>query len=141
MVPHGDYAYVFYHVNPEESFGLTSDWATSTYEERWSAIQVARLRLEDGKVVCDRDVPFPLVLPTGGGVRWTKEVGFSQPGQGSGDTEKLVLLTCYFVYTFLKCLTYIKSCLCFQFFHDWSDFFDNRLFFCGYKAADQSYGI
>ncbi|MGB3778259.1 MAG: hypothetical protein WA960_07855 [Tunicatimonas sp.] len=63
VVPHGDYAYVFYHVNPEESFGLTSDWATSTYEERWSAIQVARLRLEDGKVVCDRDVPFPLVLP------------------------------------------------------------------------------
>ena len=64
VVPNGDYAYVFYHVNPEESFGLTSDWATSTYEERWSAIQVARLRLVNGKVVCDRDVPFPLVLPT-----------------------------------------------------------------------------
>ena len=63
VVPNGDYAYVFYHVNPEEGFSLTSEWATSTYRNRRSVIQVARLRLEDGKVVCERDIPFPLMLP------------------------------------------------------------------------------
>ena len=64
VVPNGEYAYIFYHVNPEESFGLTSDWSISNERDRRSVIQVARLRLEEGKVVCDRDIPFPLLMPT-----------------------------------------------------------------------------
>jgi sucrose-6-phosphate hydrolase SacC (GH32 family) len=63
VVPSGEYAYIFYHCNPEESFGTTTSWATIGYRQRRSVIQVARLRMEDGKVVCDRDKPFALELP------------------------------------------------------------------------------
>jgi hypothetical protein len=62
VVPSGEYAYIFYHCNPEENVGPTSSWETIGYRQRRSVIQVARLRLEKGKVVCDRDTPFPLTL-------------------------------------------------------------------------------
>ena len=62
VVPSGEYAYIFYHCNPEESYGTTTSWQTIGYRQRRSVIQVARLRLENGKVVCDRDMPFSLEM-------------------------------------------------------------------------------
>lgn len=62
VVPADEFAYVFYHVNPEESFGSTTSWETIGYRQRRSVIQVARLRLENGQIRVDRDEPFPLNL-------------------------------------------------------------------------------
>ena len=63
VISAGDFAYIFYHVNPEESFGVTSSWSTISYRERRSVIQVARLSYIDGKIICDRDIDFPLEMP------------------------------------------------------------------------------
>lgn len=62
VVPSGEYAYIFYHCNPEESFGPTTSWETIGYKQRRSVIQVARLRMDKDKVICDRDTPFSLYL-------------------------------------------------------------------------------
>lgn len=62
VVPAGEFAYVFYHVNPQESFGPTTSWDTIGFTQRRSVIQVARLRIEGDSVVVDRDQPFPLEL-------------------------------------------------------------------------------
>lgn len=62
VVPMGEFAYIFYHVNPEESFGPTKSWETIGFKQRRSVIQVARLRLENNTVIVDRDAPFPLKL-------------------------------------------------------------------------------
>jgi len=62
VVPAGEFAYVFYHVNPEERFGSTTSWETIGYKQRRSVIQVARLRLINGEVLVDRDSPFPIKL-------------------------------------------------------------------------------
>lgn len=63
VVPAGEFAYIFYHCNPEERFGHNTSWDKIDYKQRRSVIQVARLRLENGKVICDRDEPFELELP------------------------------------------------------------------------------
>lgn len=62
VVPAGEYAYIFYHCNPEGRFGPNTSWDKIDYRQRRSVIQVARLRLENNEVVCDRDEPFALVL-------------------------------------------------------------------------------
>lgn len=62
VVPAGEYAYIFYHCNSERSFGPNTSWDKIGYRQRRSVIQVARLRLENDRIVCDRDEPFPLVL-------------------------------------------------------------------------------
>lgn len=52
-------AYIFYFTHP----GRIGDWDTvSSYASRRSSIQVARLEVVDGILVCDRDKPFEITL-------------------------------------------------------------------------------
>ncbi|MCS7463924.1 glycosyl hydrolase [Paenibacillus doosanensis] len=58
VVVQGDEAYVFYFTHP----GRRGGDDTSSYETRRSSIQAARLRVENGKLTCDRDEEFELRL-------------------------------------------------------------------------------
>jgi hypothetical protein len=51
----GESAYIFYFTHP----GLAAGAAAETYQARRSCIEVARLRVADGLLVCDRDEPVP----------------------------------------------------------------------------------
>jgi sucrose-6-phosphate hydrolase SacC (GH32 family) len=58
VVVSGDDAYVFYFTHPGRHGGDTGD----SYETRRTSIQVARLRVVEGNLVCDRDEEFELEL-------------------------------------------------------------------------------
>jgi hypothetical protein len=58
VVVSGDDAYVFYFTHPGRHDGDTGD----SYETRRTSIQVARLRVVEGNLVCDRDEEFELEL-------------------------------------------------------------------------------
>ena len=62
VVVQGEYAFIFYHTNPQEEFVPEMDWEKIKFPQRRSLIQVARMRLVDNKVVVDRDTPFALDL-------------------------------------------------------------------------------
>jgi len=53
----GDNAYIFYFTHPERFEGVEP-----SYKTRRSSIQVAKLELVDGTLVCNRNSPFDLVL-------------------------------------------------------------------------------
>ncbi len=61
VVVQGDDAYVFYFTHPGRVAGAEGD----TYETRRSSLQVARLGVRDGVLVCDRDAPLDLNLRAG----------------------------------------------------------------------------
>lgn len=56
VVVQGDEAYIFYFTHPGRESG------GSGYEARRSSIQAARLTVEDGKLICNRDEAFDLNL-------------------------------------------------------------------------------
>ena len=58
----GEKAYIFYHVNPEESFGPDMDWSRIGFRQRRSVVQVAELVERDGKLHVIRNKPFNLDL-------------------------------------------------------------------------------
>ncbi|NHN31895.1 glycosyl hydrolase [Paenibacillus agricola] len=58
VVVQGEHAYIFYFTHPERIPGQPE----RTYKERRSSIQVAKLEVIDGKLICDRDAPFGLQL-------------------------------------------------------------------------------
>lgn len=51
-------AYIFYFTHPDRVVGVNED----NYKTRRSSIQVAELKLEDGKICCDRDKPLLIYL-------------------------------------------------------------------------------
>lgn len=60
----GDQAYLFYFTHPEV-VGMAAEDAVWTYAMRRTSLQAARLDLEDGVVVCDRNQSFDLHLLPG----------------------------------------------------------------------------
>jgi hypothetical protein len=60
----GDEAYVFYFTHPGVA-GMAPGDARWDYHKRRTSLQVARLDLSDGKLVCDRDQEFELKLTPG----------------------------------------------------------------------------
>ncbi|HZG86445.1 glycosyl hydrolase [Paenibacillus sp.] len=62
VVVQGEEAYIFYFTHPERGGALSSPSGIAAYADRRSSIQVAKLRVADGKLVCDRDEPFELRL-------------------------------------------------------------------------------
>ncbi|MBE1490834.1 glycoside hydrolase family protein [Plantactinospora soyae] len=64
VVVRGDDALVFYFTHPERR----PDTAPATYATRRTSIQVARVAVEDGRLVCDRDESLSApILPPGPG--------------------------------------------------------------------------
>ncbi|MNP67914.1 hypothetical protein D3C76_1638020 [compost metagenome] len=61
VVVSSDSAYIFYFTHPGKTNTAASD-GKSTYEQRRSSVQVARLDVRDGVLVCDRNEPFELAL-------------------------------------------------------------------------------
>lgn len=61
VVVSGDAAYIFYFTHPGKTNGEASE-DKSTFEQRRSSVQVARLDVRDDVLVCDRDEPFELTL-------------------------------------------------------------------------------
>lgn len=59
----GENAYIFYHTHPglanENRQNNSYDW---NYAERQSGLQVAKLQYQNGKLLCNRDEPFELLL-------------------------------------------------------------------------------
>lgn len=65
VVTDGDQGYLFYFTHPGRTPGSAGHG--DLYEHRRSSIQVARLQVEDGRLICDRDAPIHgSFLPTGG---------------------------------------------------------------------------
>jgi hypothetical protein len=61
----GDDAFVFYSTHPERPLGASAH--DGAYAHRRSSIQVARARVAEGRLVCDRDeVLSAPILPPGG---------------------------------------------------------------------------
>ena len=53
----GDRAFVFYHTHPDQRPGV-EQWETTnthTYQYKRSSLQIAELKVSDGKLVCDRN--------------------------------------------------------------------------------------
>lgn len=65
VVVQGDDAYIFYFTHPERNEGDGQTGQHPTYATRRSSIQVARLDVVDGTLVCDRDREFELSLGPG----------------------------------------------------------------------------
>ncbi len=65
----GDEAYIFYFTHPQRTKGSESIPAPATdvepYALRRTSIQVARLDITDGKMICDRNAVFPFRLRPG----------------------------------------------------------------------------
>jgi hypothetical protein len=56
----GNEAYIFYFTHPSRK--VENGSPDKTYSQRRSSIQVARLEVKDGLLVCNRDEPFDLAL-------------------------------------------------------------------------------
>jgi hypothetical protein len=63
VLVHGDEATIFYFTHPEV-VGMAAEDVVWTYAMRRTSLQAARLDLRAGVLVCDRDQPFELDLPT-----------------------------------------------------------------------------
>ncbi|WP_339234093.1 glycosyl hydrolase [Paenibacillus sp. FSL R5-0517] len=59
VVVQGEHAYIFYFTHPDRTGNFDAD---KTYAARRSSIQVARLDVIDGHLVCNRDEDFELTL-------------------------------------------------------------------------------
>ncbi|KQO17762.1 family 43 glycosylhydrolase [Paenibacillus sp. Leaf72] len=62
VVVQGEQAYIFYFTHPDRRGDWEVPGQVPGYLTRRSSIQVAKLEVKDGKLVCDRDAEFELVL-------------------------------------------------------------------------------
>lgn len=63
VVVQGDEAYIFYFTHPDKNKVVETKVNNVTpYEHRRSSIQVAKLEMVDGQLVCDRDKAFDFIL-------------------------------------------------------------------------------
>lgn len=62
VVVQDDQAYIFYFTHPDRGGALEQGKQEQTYVSRRSSLQVARLDVKDGLLVCDRDELFELNL-------------------------------------------------------------------------------
>jgi sucrose-6-phosphate hydrolase SacC (GH32 family) len=62
VVVQEDEAFIFYFTHPDRDGALNQTGQEQTYAARRSSIQVARLDVADGKLVCNRDEDFVLQL-------------------------------------------------------------------------------
>jgi hypothetical protein len=60
----GEEAYIFYFTHPERTPGAKMP-NPEPYATRRSSIQLARLEIKEGKLVCDRNADFPFSLKPG----------------------------------------------------------------------------
>ncbi|MEK3912815.1 family 43 glycosylhydrolase [Paenibacillus sp. FSL H7-0331] len=54
VVVQGEHAFIFYFTHPERKPGQPE----RTYQDRRTSIQVAKLTVNDGRLICDRNAPF-----------------------------------------------------------------------------------
>ena len=69
MLVQGEDAWVFYFTHPGRGPGVPPPPAVvrdvEPYATRRTSIQVAKLELEGGEIICRRDAPFPFRLQPG----------------------------------------------------------------------------